>query len=93
MFFVKSLLFLSPDAYFTGGRVGLPNFNHRRDSLLQVLDMGDDAHMLAAGCVELLQGRHYAVEPLLAEGAEPLVDKDGVHADAVFRKARKAERE
>lgn len=72
------------DEDFAGGGVLFLDLYHGRDPFLEVLYVGDDADMLAAGGVQFLQCRHHAVEPLLAECSESFIDEEGIHADAVL---------
>lgn len=78
---------LPPDDDFAGCGVLFPDFDNSRDPSLKFLDVGDDAHMLAACRIQFLQRRHYTVQPLLAQSAEALIDEDRIDADAVLGKA------
>ena len=73
------------------GCVCLLDFDHGRDSFLQVFYVGYDTDMAAACGVEFLQCRHYAVEPFLTQVSESLVYEDCVYVYAVFRKARQSQ--
>lgn len=46
--------------------------------------MRDDADLLAAEVVELLQHVHHSVQVVCAEGAESLVDEDDVGGQPAF---------
>ena len=79
------------DEDFAGGGVLFLDLYHGRDSFLEVLYVGDDADVLAAGGVQFLQCRHHAVEPLLAECSESFINEECIHADAVLCEAGQAQ--
>ena len=55
------------------------------DAFLQGLDVADDAHAAAAQVVEVVEGFHHVGQVVGAQGAESLVDEDGVHREHLAR--------
>ena len=53
--------------------------------------MADDAHFLSAHPVQLFQGVHDGVQVVVAQGAEPFVDEQGVYREALPAEGREAE--
>ena len=50
-----------------------------RDALSQLLDVADDTHLAMVVLMQLAKGLYGLLQVLPAEGAEALVDKEGVH--------------
>ncbi len=63
------------------------------DAFLEHLHMADDADAAAAHLVEAVERFHHVVEVAGAQGAETLVDEDGIHIKDFARQAGECQRQ